>query len=147
MIYKIKKIRPLFNQIVVTKNIYSSAEAKISGLYTVKENKIKEYQTVLAVGPMVKGINVGDVVKINPARYAEIRHREGKKDLENNVVKDDMHVTVNIPSETVYGTDENGNEYSYNVMFIYDNDVHFVIEEGEEFDETPILASPDTIIK
>ena len=58
-----------------------------------------------------------------------------------------MHVTVNIPSETIYGTDENGNEYSYNVMFIYDNDVHFVIEEGEEFDETPIIASPDTIIK
>lgn len=146
MIFKIYKIKPLFNQIIVTKDIYTAEEAKQFGVYTTKENKIKEYQKVLDVGPTVRGIEVGDIVKINPARYIDITHKPGKKDLENNVIHDEMHATVSIPTETIYTKNPDGTESSKNVMLIYDNDVAFVVKEGEYFDENPLIATDSPIL-
>lgn len=150
MIAKIKEIRPLFNQLIVTKRAYTREEARSQGgVYTGLENKLKEYQQVLAVGPTARGVEVGDWVFINPARYAVIEHKQGGKDAERNIIKDQMHATVNIPTHTIYKKDENGNEYSMEVMVIYDNDVHLCVPEGclEEFNENPIIAPADGIIK
>lgn len=147
MITKIKEIRPLFNQLVVTKNAYTMEEAKRGGVYTAMANKLKEYQKVLAIGPAVKGIQVGDYVFINPARYAVIEHKKGSKDLESNVIKDQMHATVNIPTYTLYSKGEDGVEMSMEVMLIYDNDVHLCVPQLEEFDESPIIAPAEGIIK
>ena len=149
MIVKIKNIKPLFNQLIVTKNVYTMEESKVGGVYTGTANKIKEYQKVIAAGPAVKGIKVGDYVFINPARYAVIEHKQGKKDIESNIIKDNMVSTVNIPTHTIYTKDENGNEISQQVMVIYDNDVHLCIPEGslEEFNDTPIIAPMEGILK
>ena len=79
MITTIKKIKPLFNMLVTTCNKYDS-NIKLAGtdlLDSTKANTIKEYQTVIAVGPSVRGIEVGDVVFINPARYIVRKHQEG----------------------------------------------------------------------
>ena len=138
MILKIKKIRPLFNQLVVTKHIYTMEEARKGNVYTGMANKIKEYQQVLAVGPMVKGIEKGDFVFINPARYVKLDHKDGQTDAGSNITKDDVHATVNIPTYTLY-TDEGSME----VMLIYDNDVHLCVPELEEFDESPLIVKPD----
>lgn len=146
MIFKIYKLKPVFNQVVVTKDIYTAEEAQQFGIYTAKENKIKEFQKVLDVGPSVRGIEIGDIVKINPARYVDIVHRQGKKDLENNIIKDDMHATVSIPSETIYEKHPDGTESSYNVMLIYDNDVSFVVKEGEYFNEMPVIIDTHPLI-
>lgn len=147
MITKIKEIRPLFNQLVVTKNAYTMEEAKRGGVYTAMANKLKEYQKVLAIGPAVKGVQVGDYVFINPARYAVIEHKKGSKDLESNVIKDQMHATVNIPTYTLYHKGEDGVEVSQEVMLIYDNDVHLCVPQLEEFDESPIIAPAEGIIQ
>ena len=147
MITKIKEIRPLFNQLVVTKNAYTMEEAKRGGVYTAMANKLKEYQKVLAIGPAVKGIQVGDYVFINPARYAVIEHKKGSKDLESNVIKDQMHATVNIPTYTLYYKGEDGVEVSQEVMLIYDNDVHLCVPQLEEFDESPLIAPAEGIIQ
>lgn len=147
MITKIKEIRPLFNQLVVTKNAYTMEEAKRGGVYTAMANKLKEYQKVLAIGPAVKGIQVGDYVFINPARYAVIEHKKGGKDLESNVIKDQMHATVNIPTYTLYYKGEDGVEISQEVMLIYDNDVHLCVPQLEEFDESPLIAPAEGIIQ
>ena len=147
MITKIKGIRPLFNQLIVTKNAYTMEEAMQGGVYTGVANKLKEYQKVLAIGPAVKGIQVGDYVFINPARYAVIEHKAGGKDIEKNIIKDNMHATVNIPTYTIYEEDENGNEVSRQVMVIGDNDVHLCVTGIEEFNENPVIAPADVLIK
>ena len=146
MILKIKEIRPLFNQLVVTKHAYTMEEARAGNIYTGKANKLKEYQKVLAIGPAVKGIQVGDYVFINPARYAVIEHKKGSEDIENKIIKDNMHATVNIPTYTLYSKGEDGVEMSMEVMVIYDNDVHLCVTDLEEFNETPIVAPADGII-
>lgn len=146
MILKIKEIRPLFNQLVVTKNAYTMEESMKNGVYTGTANKLKEYQKVLAVGPAVKGIQVGDFVFINPARYAVIEHKKGSKDLESNIIKDQMHSTVNIPTYTLYHKGEDGVEVSREVMVIYDNDVHLCVTNLEEFNEIPVIAPSDGLI-
>lgn len=147
MIVKIKGIKPLFNQLIVTKNVYTMEESMQGGVYTGMANKLKEYQKVLAVGPMVKGIEVGDYVYINPARYAVIEHKKGKKDIENNIIKDDMHATVNIPTHTIYTKNADGTETSQQVMVIYDNDIHLCVTDLEEFNEMPAVAPADELIR
>lgn len=136
--YKLKKIKPTFNHIVVTMNCYDR-NYKTGGIIdSSKAGLIKEYQTVVEVGPMVKGIDVGDVVFINPQRYLEIKHHFKDADA-NNVQKDDMHAILRIPRFTLY---DGPNGESREVMLLGDNDVFFVAEGGE-FDENPSIIMSD----
>ena len=150
---KVKKIKPIANYIVVTMDIYSDEEAKIGGLYSTKMNTIKEYQKVLEVGPMVRDIKVGDIVRINPSRYVQILHKQGKlRDSDKKVIEDDMHAVVDIPKELIYVTGEDGVETSQWVMLIFDSDVMCVVE-GEEFIPkitqiaSPLIIPPGGIVK
>lgn len=127
----IKKVRPLFNNIVVTCNKYPK-DTKLIGtslVDTTKADTVKEYQTVVAVGPMVRGIEVGDVVFINPKRYAVKKHREGT--LKDGVITDNPIVGYNFNIIEVDGVPH---------MYIQDGDVDFVAE-GEEFNENPTLVT------
>lgn len=127
----IKKIKPLFNNIVVTCNKYDS-EATIAGttlLDAHKANTIKEYQTVVSVGPMVRGIEVGDVVFINPKRYAVKKHREGS--LKDGVITDNPVIGYNFNIMDIDGVPH---------MYIQDSDIDFVAE-GEEFNENPSIIT------
>ena len=136
--YKLKKIKPTFNHIVVTMERYSRYY-KTGGLIdSSKAGLIKEYQTVVEVGPMVRGIEVGDVIFINPQRYLEIKHHFKDADA-NNVQKDDMHAILRIPRFTIYDGEEGA---SREVMLLGDNDVFFVAE-GEEFDENPSIITEE----
>lgn len=136
--YKLKKIKPTFNHIVVTMDRYSRYY-KTGGLIdSSKAGLIKEYQTVVEVGPMVRGIEVGDVIFINPQRYLEIKHHFKDADA-NNVQKDDMHAILRIPRFTIYDGEDGA---SREVMLLGDNDVFFVAE-GEEFDENPSIITEE----
>ena len=136
--YKLKKIKPTFNHIVVTMDRYSRYY-KTGGLIdSSKAGLIKEYQTVVEVGPMVRGIEVGDVIFINPQRYLEIKHHFKDADA-NNVQKDDMHAILRIPRFTIYDGEDGA---SREVMLLGDNDVFFVAE-GEEFDENPSIITKE----
>lgn len=136
--YKLKKIKPTFNHIVVTMDRYGRYY-KTGGLIdSSKAGLIKEYQTVVEVGPMVRGIEVGDVIFINPQRYLEIKHHFKDADA-NNVQKDDMHAILRIPRFTLYDGEDGA---SREVMLLGDNDVFFVAE-GEEFDENPSIITEE----
>lgn len=141
-IFKIKKLKPQFNQIVVTRDLYAEQRSK-AGLFLGKANTIKEYQTVVSVGPNVKGIAPGDVVFINPKRYMTVDHQDGLRDKEKNVIQDQMKAQFNIPTFTVYDLPDGG---SRELMIIGDNDIYFVAE-GEEFETTPVVAPQDGIIR
>lgn len=139
--FKIKKIKPLFNQIVTTMDMYD-ANMKVGNLIdTTRANTIKEYQTILAVGPMVKAkgdLKVGDVVFINPKRFTTMEHKHGLAN-EDNVQKDNMHINFNIPHYPVYDREDGS---CREVLLISDNDIFFSAE-GEEFEENPTIVTED----
>ncbi len=136
--YKIKRIKPMHNYIVVTMNCYDRNYRTRGIIDSSKAGLIKEYQTVVEVGPMVRGIKAGDVVFINPQRYIEIKHHFKEADA-NNVQQDDMHAILRIPQFVIYDQEDGA---SRSVMMIGDNDIYFVAE-GEEFDECPTVITEE----
>lgn len=133
MITTIKKIKPLFNMLVTTCNKYDS-NIKLAGtdlLDSTKANTIKEYQTVIAVGPSVRGIEVGDIVFINPARYIVRKHQEGS--LKDGVITDNPVIGYKFETVEVDGKI---------CLLLFDNDIKFTATI-EEFDENPTIVLPD----
>lgn len=135
----IKKIRPLFNSIVTTMDMYTEEELKVGGIIDSSKMTmtIKEFQKVIAVGPLVKNIEVGDYVKINPARYKVRR-------MEENSVKNDLASVHPVESYMFKNVVIDGIKY----LLLADSDVEYVITEYEE--EPPqsdiIVPSNDLIM-
>lgn len=128
---KIKKIKPLFNRILVTSDKYEK-DIKQGEIVTVTAGTLKEYQRVLAVGPTVRDIKEGDLVLINPTRYAVRKHNEGS--LKNNVVTDNPIVSYNFNLVELEGQI---------CILLYDQDIDYVLEEFEEIPEkTSSLITP-----
>ncbi len=151
---KVQEIKPTANHIVTTMEVYTEAEVRsLGGLFDASRlNAVKEYQKVIAVGPMVRDIKVGDIVRINPSRYIQILHKAGSlKGIDKKTVTDEMHSAVDIPRETLYTKGEDGVETSQTVLIIFDSDVMCVVK-GEEYipkvvASTPIIVPPGGIIK
>ena len=122
---KIKKIRPMFTSLITTMNKYEQDEI-ISGLIDPlkREGSIKEYQTVLSVGSMVKDIKVGDLVCINPTRFAVKKHKEGT--LKDGIVKDNPIIQYNFDVIEMDGEQ---------CLLLQDRDIDFIIEDWEEIKE------------
>lgn len=119
----------MFNGLITTMNKYGS-DVMVKGSSLVdasKANTVKEYQTVVAIGPMVRGIEVGDVVFINPKRYAVMKHKPGS--LQDGVIKDNPVIGYNFDVVEIDGVSH---------LYIQDSDVKFVAEI-EEFDENPAI--------
>ena len=67
---KLKKIKPIGSQVLVTKNLYGWDDFMEGGVLIHKRGDLKEYQEVLSVGDDVRFVKPGDVVKINLYKYA-----------------------------------------------------------------------------
>lgn len=134
MIVRIKNVKPMFNHLVTTMDKYSM-DKKIGSLIDVtRAGAVKEYQKVLAVGPFVKGIEVGDIVFINPKRYAVMQHKEGS--LQDGAIKDNPVVSYKFDILEIDGKE---------CLLLVDSDIRFVADI-EEFDENPaIVTGPDII--
>lgn len=123
---KIKGIKPMFTKILTTMNKYEEDELTAGGLIdtTKTQGTLKEYQTVVAVGNMVRNVKVGDLVCVNPERYAIKKHEAGS--LKDGVICDNPVI-----------------KYNFNIMEINDiphllldeNDVSFIITDYEEIKE------------
>lgn len=119
----IKKIKPMFTKIVTTLNRYESDEKTEGGVILSKKTAgaVKEYQTVVAVGSNPAGIKVGDVVMVNPARYAVMKHKEGS--LKDGIIDDNPVMGYNLPIIEIDGVDH---------MLLETQDVSYIIEEYED---------------
>lgn len=136
----IKKIKPMFNQIVCTMQEYTEDELKQGSIIDINKlrNSIKEYQTVVAVGPMVREIKVGDLVMINPKRYAKHEYREGS--LKDGVINHNQVIKYAFPIIKLNGVSH---------LLLTDQDIDFVIEDysiEEEPNFSSILLPKDDII-
>lgn len=141
MTLNIKKIRPMFNQVITTMDKYSDDEMKTGSIIDVSKvnNPIKDYQKVVAVGPMVRNIEVGDIVMINPKRYGKVRHKEGS--LKDGVITDNPVVSYNFNVIELNHTP---------FLLLLDQDIDFIIEEYEEVKDSPqsdiIVPNNDIIV-
>lgn len=145
MIKVTKMIEPMFNRIVTTHKRYSREEAQtVGGIFTNMEGKTMEYQRVLAVGPNAKGVKIGDLVCIDPTRYAQLLHKEGLTNIDKKITSDDMRMAAIFPLETIYTKQSDGIETSETVMVLYDSDVMYIVPEYEDFH--PILEKGPGII-
>lgn len=131
MIPIIKSVKPLFNGIITTMSRYpvNMTVKNTKLLDAAKSGAVKEYQKVVAVGPMVRGIEVGDTVFINPKRYAVMKHKEGS--LQDGVIKDNPVMGYNFDIIEIDGVEH---------LFLQDNDIKYVAEV-EEFDENPTIVT------
>lgn len=109
------------NYLVTTKDEYTEDDVKKGGLLIKNVGSLKEYQKVVAVGPMVRGIQVGDLVCINPKRYAQYKHKPGS--LKDGVITDNPIVSYNF---NVIELDHVSH------LLLTDQDIDFVIEEWND---------------
>lgn len=130
---KIKSIKPMFTSIVTTMDKYENDVIE-GGLIDVNKRQggLKEYQTVIAVGTSVRDIKVGDLVCINPSRYAIKKHQEGS--LKDGVITDNPVVTYNFDIVEIQ-------DKQY--LLLQDRDIDFIIDDYEEIDD----PTPSSIIK
>lgn len=134
---RIKKLRPMFTNIVTTMDSYEE-DVAVSGIIDTRKQKgaLKEYQTVIAVGSAVRDIKPGDMVCINPIRYAQYKHdKSSLKDLAaNNPITGFNFNVVEIDGK--------------DCLLLHDQDIRYVIEDYEEVpDPAPSkLIHPNTDI-
>ena len=131
---RIKEIKPLNTAIVVTGEKYKEDMYDEHGLIECKKGDLKTYQKVIAVGPMVRNIKVGDMVMINVMHFAVMQYDPNslKEDMGMNKVKDWKFNWVTID-------DKDGNPQD--CLFMDEHDILFAFD-GEEVQgvKNPILT-------
>ena len=80
---KITKINPVATRMLITGEVYSEDMYNEHGIIESKKGDMKEYQTVVEVGPMVRDIKVGDKVMLNMMHFAVLQY-------DKNSIKNDM---------------------------------------------------------
>ena len=98
---KVRKIKPMFTSIVTTMDKYEEDIHTEGGIIDVtkQQGTVKEFQRVLAVGSAVKDIKVGDLVCINPSRFAVRKHQPGS--MKDGIVTDNPVVKYVFPVITL----------------------------------------------
>lgn len=121
----IKKIKPMFTKIVTTMDKYEK-DQKVGNLIDTHKTSgtVKEIQRVVAVGNNSAGIKEGDMVLINPTRYAVMKHEKGS--LKDGVITDNPVIGYNLPVIELNNIPH---------LLLDTQDVDYIIEEWEE--DTP----------
>ncbi len=133
----VTKIKPLFDHLLITADKFEK-DMVHNGVIIAGKGDLKLWQTVVAVGSVVRDIKVGDKVMINPNDFAVKKYNKNsvQNDLDNNPV-----LTYNFPFETV--DDEKGEPKDY--LYISDRNVKYVFE-GTEKEESLILPGKKKLI-
>ncbi|WP_337638907.1 hypothetical protein [Prevotella sp.] len=134
----VTKIKPLFDHLLITADRFDK-DMIHNGVIVAGKGDLKLWQTVVAVGSVVRDIKVGDKVMINPNDFAVKKYNKNsvQNDLDNNPV-----ITYNFPFETV--DDEKGNPKDY--LYISDRNVKYVFEGIEKDDSLILPGKPKLII-
>lgn len=116
----------MFTSLITTMDRYKNDVRTVGGLLDVTKQQggLKEYQRVLAVGSTVRDIKVGDLVCVNPARFAVKKHQEGT--LKDGIVSDNPVIRYNFDVVEMDGEQ---------CLLLQDRDIEFIIEEYEEVED------------
>lgn len=137
---KVKKIKPLFTSLITTMDKYEQDKITDGGLIDTSKQQgtLKEYQTVLAVGDSVRNIKVGDLVCVNPARFAVRKHEKGS--MRDGIITDNPVVGYNFDIVEMDGK---------NCLLLQDRDIEFIIEDFEEVPDpiqSPLIQPDNTLV-
>lgn len=134
----VTKIKPLFDHLLITADRFEK-DMIHSGVILANKGDLKLWQTVVAVGSVVRDIKVGDKVMINPNDFAVKKYNKNsvQNDLDNNPV-----LTYNFPFETI--DDEKGEPKDY--LYISDRNVKYVFEGTEKEDSLILPGKPKLIV-
>ena len=133
----VKKVRLRSNYVLVTNNVYTAKDFE-GKLQAKMDGALKEFQKVVAVGPVVKDIEVGDIVCINPARYAEVKYKE-------NSIKNDIDGLMTPTVRYHFNMVEMNHQ---NYILLTDQDIFYVVEDfdpEEEIQNNLILPRQEII--
>ena len=124
---RIIKARPMLNHILTTADEYESDVIKDGIIDTSKEEGIvKDIQRIVAVGPnCFEGLNVGDMVLINPMNYSRPEHSL-REDSILEKSKDEVKMVVSWPKIEIGGKQ---------CLFLYDRDIDLIIDKVSYDDE------------
>lgn len=121
---KLKEVKPMFSQVLVTENLYGWDDKDEYGVITATKGDIKPYQTVIAVGEDVKYVKPGDTVSINFYKYAEF------KEDPNSVKAIGGNSVVKLHLKEVVLTNEEGEDVP---CFLIDvRDINYILKDYEE---------------
>lgn len=137
---KVKKIKPLFTSLITTMDKYEQDKITDGGLIDTSKQQgtLKEYQTVLAVGDSVRNIKVGDLVYVNPARFAVRKHEKGS--MRDGIITDNPVVGYNFDIVEMDGK---------SCLLLQDRDIEFIIEDFEEVPDpipSPLIQPDNTLV-
>jgi hypothetical protein len=123
---KLKKIKPIGSQILVSGETYLEDDYNEAGI--LEKNHIKDslktYQTVLAIGDDVKFVKVGDLVEINFYKYAVFKEDPNSlKAMADNPIVDWRLNWVTM-------TDVEDNDVD--CILVDQRDVKYIIEDCDE---------------
>jgi hypothetical protein len=121
---KLRKIKPIGSQVLVTENVYDWDDFNEMGLIVHKRGDLKTYQKVLAVGDDVKFVKPEDIVEINLYKYCEF------VDDPNSIKVNGSNKIVNIHLNEVSLEDSKGNPVP--AFLIDQRDVKYILEDFEE---------------
>ena len=137
---KVKKIKPMFTALITTMDKYEQDKITDGGLIDTSKQQgtLKEYQTVLAVGDSVRNIKIGDLVCVNPARFAVRKHEKGS--MRDGIITDNPVVGYNFDIVEMDGK---------NCLLLQDRDIEFIIEDFEEVPDpipSPLIQPDNTLV-
>lgn len=118
----------MFTGLITTMNKYEDYNVTQGGIIDASRQvgALKEYQTVLSVGTAIRDIKAGDVVWVNPRRFAKPKHTPGS--LKDGVIEDNVVESYNFDVIKLNGKD---------CLLLQDRDIEFIIEEYDEIEEAP----------
>lgn len=121
---KLKEVKPVFNQVLVTEELYGYDDKDHAGIIIHRKGDIKPYQKVIAVGNDVKNVKPGDTVAINFYKYAELQEDPNSlKALKGNKM-------VKLRLNEVELTDDN--DESLTCFIIDERDIKYIMTSFSE---------------
>jgi co-chaperonin GroES (HSP10) len=121
---KIKRIKPIGSQVLVTENLYGWDDFDESGIIIHKRGDIKTYQEVISVGDDVKFVKPGDIVEINLYKYAVFKEDPNSvKAMAENPI-----VGFRLNEVEMVGT----NDEPVTCLIIDQRDVKYIMEDFKE---------------
>lgn len=134
---KIIECVPMLNHVILTANRYEESDFNDSLIDDEQKlvGNIKEYQTVVSVGPYVKDLKAGDFVVINPKAYAKPIHKTKDTSVRGLLGDDEVEMRVEFPTIEINGIPH---------LFLYDRDVDMVITKHEFINDS--VSNDDKLV-
>lgn len=127
----------MLNHVILTANRYEESDFNNSLIDDEQKlvGNIKEYQTVVSVGPYVKDLKAGDFVVVNPKAYAKPIHKTKDTSVRGLLGDDEVEMRVEFPTIEINGIPH---------LFLYDRDIDMVITKHEFINDS--VSNDDKLV-